>query len=266
MNCDATRKFVHAYADGELDLVRSLEIEEHLEGCAACSQVLRNVQALKSTLHHEALYFRPPAHLQARVLVSIREAGNPKPAYRRWPLGMLSLAAALVLGVALVWLVARSFSTGAGASAEDALAQSVVASHVRSMMAGHLSDVVSSDKHTVKPWFDGKIDYSPPVEDLAPQGFPLQGGRLDYIDNRPVAALVYGRQKHIINLFIWPTGTSGSSGFSGATGQIAEAPPSTIQGYNVIHWTESSMTFWAVSDLNSTELQQFVQLVRSGAH
>src|SRR6476661_4023757 len=126
MNCDATRKFVHAYADGELDLVRSLEIEEHLEGCAACSQVLRNVQALKSSLHDETLYFKPPAHLQACVISSIREASNPKPAYRRLPLSMLSLAAALVLGVALIWLVARSFSTGVAPSGENLLAQAVV--------------------------------------------------------------------------------------------------------------------------------------------
>jgi len=257
MNCDATRKFIHAYADGELDLVRSLEIEEHLEGCAACSQVLRNVQGVKSSLHDEALYFKPPAHLQASVLASIREAGNPKLSYRRLPLGMLSLAAALVLGVALVWLVARSFATGAGDSGEDALAQLVVASHVRSMMADHLSDVLSSDKHTVKPWFDGKLDYSPPVDDLTSQGFPLQGGRLDYLDNRPVAALVYKRQQHIINLFIWPSASSGSP---------VAFPPSTIQGYNIIHWTEGSMTYWAVSDLNSTELEQFVQLFRSAAH
>src|SRR5205814_2497853 len=135
--------------------------------------------------------------------------------------------------VILSWSLVRIFSVP---SQNDLLAQDAVSSHIRSLMANHLVDVVSSDQHTVKPWFDGKLDFAPPVEDLAGQGFPLVGGRLDYLDNRPVAALVYGRQKHYINLFIWPTALADSP----ATAQ-------TRQGYHLWHWTQAGMTYWAVS-------------------
>jgi anti-sigma factor RsiW len=122
-------------------------------------------------------------------------------------------------------------------------------------MASHMTDVSSSDKHTVKPWFNGKLDFSPSVTDLTDQGFPLVGGRLDYLANRPVAALVYQRRGHFINLFIWP---------------IAPAPDtdqktSPRQGYHLVHWTKSEMTYWAVSDLNQRELEEFVQRIRSQA-
>ena len=157
------------------------------------------------------------------------------------------LAAAAIVVLALVPLLR-------GPSAEEVLAREVLAGHVRSLMADHLSDVASSDRHTVKPWFNGKLDFSPPVEDLAQQGFPLVGGRLDYLNNRPVAALVYHRQKHFINLFIWPSTSSDS-----------EVKKETRQGYHLFHWTRSGMTYWAVSDVEESQLQEFVGLVQNRA-
>ena len=146
------------------------------------------------------------------------------------------------------WQIARL-----GSSAHDLLVREIVSSHVRSLMATHLTDVASSDQHTVKPWFKGQLDFSPPVKDLSKEGFKLVGGRLDYIGDRPVAALVYQRRKHFINLFIWPA----------STGSVADPTVFSRQGYNLIHWTEDGLTYWAVSDLNEKELEEFVQLVRN---
>ena len=134
-------------------------------------------------------------------------------------------------------------------SAEQRLTQEIVSSNIRSLMANHMLDVVSTDQHTVKPWFNGKLDFSPPVKDFAAQGFPLIGGRLDYIGGRSVAALVFHRNKHVINLFTWPVNEKNSK----------PAGLTPIQGYNVIHCSEADMTFWVVSDLNEKELMEFVQ-------
>ena len=155
-----------------------------------------------------------------------------------------SIAVVAVAGVMLAMMLRAP-------AANETLAQEVVSSHIRSLMANHLTDVSSTDQHNVKPWFNGKVDFSPPVKDLAGQGFPLIGGRLDYLGGRPVAALLYHRRRHIINLFIWPSLHSDSG-------------PKTIatKGYNLIHWTRSGITYWAVSDLNENELSEFVEYQR----
>src|SRR5713226_2931965 len=254
VSCQDTQNLIDGYLDGELDLVRSMEIEGHLRRCPACSQVYENHQALRSAIRVRAPYFKAPAGLHQRVRSTVRQASKAEPASRvlawrapwRPAWNLLGLAAALVIAV-LTWSIsARLWSP----SADELLAQEVLSSHVRSLMADHLTDVLSSDQHTVKPWFNGKLDFSPPVKDLSNSGFPLVGGRLDYVENRPVAALVYKRRQHFINLFIWPS----------THDSVAGKKTVMRQGYNLIHWTKSGMTYWAVSDLNSSELQEFVRL------
>ena len=271
MSCPENNTLIHAYVDGELDLLSTLQLEAHLRECAACAQAYKNHQTLRSAMSSSGLYFKPPNDLAQRIRLALHEADKagrhpsasvrelpqripsqelPRRTTWRFPLAVTGIAAAaiiaLVAGIAL-WLAPRVSRP----SPDDLLAQEVLASHVRSLMANHLTDVPSSDQHTVKPWFNGKLDFSPPVKDLSADGFPLVGGRLDYLENRPVAALVYQRRKHFINLFIWPSGSN------------SEQKTVMRQGYNLFHWAQAGMTFWAVSDLNSSELQEFAKLVQS---
>ena len=247
MSCQQTHELIHGYLDGELDLVKSLEIEKHLEQCEACTQNYEALRGLQSRLRDNTLRFEPPAKLEKSLRSALRHEEKPRSPIFRWNWAVA--AASLLAAIVLIWTVA-TISTRP--SPDDVLAQEVVASHVRSLMANHLTDVPSSDRHTVKPWFDGKLDFSPTVKDLSQQGFPLTGGRLDYISNRPVAALVYQRRQHSINVFVWPTTAAPAM-----NGKASER-----QGYNVIRWSNAGMTYWAVSDLNLAELQQFVQLLQ----
>jgi anti-sigma factor RsiW len=249
VECKETRAWLHGYLDGELDLARTMEIERHLENCAQCSQARDNQVALHDSIQAAGLKYNCPERLRADIRATIRrEAGTQLARFtihRRW----FAVAAALVLAVGLSWFAIRSLSHPA---MEDHLAQDVVASHVRSLLADHLMDVASSDRHTVKPWFTGKLDFAPTVIDYSTDGFPLVGGRVDYLDHRPVAALVYQRRKHVINLFIWP-----------AAHATPSAPQSlTIQGFQIVYWTEADTAYWAISDLNRGELGQFAQLIR----
>lgn len=249
MGCNETQHLLDGYVDGELDLTSTLEIEQHLQACADCSHAYNNQLALRTAIGAGSLYFTPPVNLQKRIQVSLRKESKSKTFPRVIAWRWIGIATALVA----VLLIALGLSRVVFVpSADDHLAQDVLASHIRSLMANHLVDVVSSDQHTVKPWFDGKLDFSPPVVDLAKQGFPLVGGRLDYLDNRPVAALVYQRRKHVINLFIWPSTQNADAG----TQMV------TRQGYHLFSWTKAGMTYWAVSDVSTGELQQFVQLVQ----
>ncbi len=239
---------LNGYIDGELDIIKALEIEEHLQSCVECTQQYRELMNLKAVVSRATLFNQAPEGFEKRIKSSIRKANQPSRPWRavqlRWIAVVLLLVGFIIFGVII----------GRGAfkqNQESLLAQEVQSAHVRSLMASHLTDITSTDQHTVKPWFDGKLDFSPPVEDLATQGFPLIGGRLDYIDNHPVAALVYQRNKHDINLFIWPSDN-----------KVEGLQYSTHNGYNVYHWTQSGMTYWAVSDLNPDELKSFVELVQ----
>ncbi len=250
MNCQETQTLIHGYVDGELDLIKSLEIERHLQECPECAQSHASLQALRAAIRNSDLYAQTPPALVKRVQSSLREANraNRPRRVRPWPL--LAVAASLALIMAAGWGLAHLRL----ARPDDAfLTQELMASHVRSqMLPTHRFDVASSDPHTVKPWFEGKLDFAPPVKDLVDKGFPLVGGRLDYLHNRPVAALLYQRRKHSINLFIWPS----------STGDEAEPLKVTRQGFHMIRWTKSGMTFWAVSDLNEGELQEFARLIQ----
>ncbi len=248
MNCHDNETLIHAYIDGELGLEDALEMERHLQECNLCSQVYKDNQRLRSVIKTGSLYFTAPPALRKRVRSSV---GTTKTILvrrvRAW--GWLAIAASLLLVVAASWGVLSLYTIS---SREDLVIQDVVSSHIRSLMAAHLADVASSDQHSVKPWFNGKLDFSPPVKDLTARGFPLVGGRIDYLSNRPVAALVYQRRLHVINLFVWPS----------SQGLAANVKKSTQRGYQVIHWAQSGMVYWVVSDLNEGELQEFVQEIR----
>jgi anti-sigma factor RsiW len=256
LSCQDTQTLIHGYLDGELDLVRNIEVEGHLKECPACAHAYQNQMALRSAIKKGSLYHRSPTGLARQVRSALREANQAEaqsPVREKetswWPSWRpawvsLGFAASLALIALISWRLAPRVS---GPSSDELVAQEVLDSHVRSLMANHLTDVPSTDQHTVKPWFNGKLDFSPPVEDLADQGFPLIGGRLDYLAGRPVAALVYQRRKHFINVFIWPS-----------THDAAQKALKR-QGYNLLSWSQSGMTYWVVSDVNNNDLLEFGQ-------
>lgn len=251
MNCSQIRPLLSAFGDRELGLERQLEIEDHLRSCPDCSRARRNSEELSGALRMPGLYYPAPPGLDRQVRRAVRAASRPS-----WTRRVL--VPRLALASAAVAVVALAFGLGVGVGrrpeAGDA-ARDVVAAHIRSLMPGHLTDEPSSDHHTVKPWFAGRLDYSPPVPELAGAGFDLVGGRLDYLGGRPVAAVVYRRRQHVISLFVWPA-TGGDAGRD-RTG--------TIQGYNFREWSRGGSVFWAASDLNADELAVFCRLVAAAA-
>ena len=251
MSCELPRTMIHGYLDGELDAVRAAEFERHLEQCPECVTALESQESLRSSLQRAELYEKAPAELRQKVLSSLRPAAGPIPfvaprrraAVAQW----LAIAAVLLLLLYSGW---RLFPGLGQKNNQTTLAAQIVDAHLRSLEPGHLTDVISTDQHTVKPWFDGKLDFAPPVQDFAADGFPLTGGRLDVVGGRTVAALVYGRRKHFVNVFIWPSNNP-------------DAPPSTgaQQGYHWITWQKNGMAYWAVSDTAAADLDELQRLL-----
>ena len=243
------RNLLHAYLDDELDLVRSMELEDHLAQCSDCALEVSSYRGLREAVNAADLRYDAPAELRSRIMTALREEERPqtiaivhRPRVAWWS---WASAAACVLISAAAIVIALSHR------APNLLAREIVADHVRSLMATHITDVVTSDQHTVKPWFNGKLDFSPQVRDLSADGFELVGGRLDYVDGHNAAAVVYQRRKHIINVFSWL-----------APGTDEEPRVSAEQGYNVITWKAAGIEYCAASDLNRQELSELVSLLR----
>jgi anti-sigma factor RsiW len=249
VSCELTQTVLHGYLDGELDAARAADFERHLISCAACVAALEAHESLRSSLVHARLYERAPNSLRQKVQAelggSVRSSVVPirNPAPWRW----LAVAAAFLLAVFLGW---RLFPLLRGNQEETTLASAIVDAHLRSLQPGHLEDVHSTDQHTVKPWFDGRLDFAPPVHDFVNEGFPLQGGRLDVIHGRTVAVLVYARRKHLINVFVWPTTEPDSEPLSGS--QL---------GYHWTDWRKSGMEMCAVSDVSASDLAELQRLL-----
>src|SRR6266516_453893 len=267
MNCEEATKLMDGYLDGELDPIASQAIEQHLRDCPNCEQRYMADRALIHATGSAMPYHKAPTELRERIQSSLREeiaerpmrniGRNVQPLFPRRQPGprtvlfgaswnWLALAATIVFAAIIGWNLLPGLQRP---DAEQFLATQLIASHVRSLMANHLTDVASSDQHTVKPWLDAKLDFAPSVVDLSQQGFPLIGGRLDYLDNRPVAALVYQRRKHFINLFVWPAAPDATR-----TPKII-----TRQGYHLLHWADPDFNYWAVSDVSANDLQTFKQ-------
>jgi anti-sigma factor RsiW len=248
MNCQQTQKLIHAHHDGELDISATVQLDEHLADCPRCAGLTRSLSTLSAVLRNDALRFQAPAALRQRIHAAAAQAAQTEGNVTSRAPWFRSAGWAVAAAVVLVALI-LSFQIRRH-DGDDRMIAEVTSSHVRSLMANHLMDVASTDQHTVKPWFDGKLDFAPPVEDLRTAGFPLIGGRLDFVDGHPAAALVYGRQKHVINIFVWPVKSA-----QGAPPRAAES-----NGYHLVRWSNSEMLFWAVSDLNEKELLEFVKL------
>ena len=247
MDCRDVEGLLDAYQDRELEPAISTSVRDHVDTCAACHRRLANVESIGGMIRR-APYYQAPDALRAR-LTHARTRSTTASHLLAWAAAAVVLVASLTGSILFVRSLTRVARTP---DPVDAVAYEVVSSHVRALMGEHLFDVRSTDQHTVKPWFLGKLDFSPPVSDLAQAGFPLTGGRLDYVAGRPVAALVYMRGQHTINLFVWPE----------APDAIRSSDARAIRGFHVRHWMYGGMSYWAVSDVNDADLDQFVHALQ----
>ena len=245
MTCEETRILVHALIDGELDAGHAREVEAHVAGCPGCAAQLHDYRVMRQALAAPALRHQAPAALRARI-----EAALPA----RRP-AVVSSRRSLLQGFAMGGLLSGAMAAGLVVfvmrrEEGQGILGDVVSAHLRSLQGDHLIDVQSSDQHTVKPWFNGRLEVAPPVVDLTAQNFALIGGRLDYIDGKPVAAIVYKRRAHVINLFVAPAAAL-------VSGPEASPTIEQVQGFNIWRWTHAGLAYWAVSDINADELREF---------
>jgi anti-sigma factor RsiW len=252
MTCDVSRSILHGYVDGELDALRAAEFEQHMEGCSACVRDLEAQETLRSAIQRAQLYEPLPAGFENKIRRELDESSSrvSSPRFHVWPL--LAAAAVLLLVVSVSWKFSQRNRPGAELSvtAADSAAVELVDAHIRALQPGHLTDVTSTDQHTVKPWFAGKIAFAPPVSDFAAQDFPLLGGRLDVFQGRTVAALVYGRRKHFISVFIWPDPAMDAEQYAGA-----------MNGYHWLSWKQNGLRFCEVADTNGDDLVALKDLI-----
>ena len=251
MDCNRAREYMDGHLDCELDPVTAAGIETHLKACAACAQESAAHAALRSALKVRAAYYTAPAHLVSRIRNAIPAASGKSTKVgvplRRW----FPMFAAIAATAVVTWSAAMLLEFEAQG---DRIGEQVIAGRARSVLTNHATDVASSDQHTVKPWLSSKLDFSPPVTDLTAADFPLVGGRLDYVENRPVAVLVYRHRQHLIDVFVWPD----------MKRTAVSMQASSKQGFNIVHWTDGGMTFWAVSDVNRADLKIFAEAFTSG--
>jgi anti-sigma factor RsiW len=256
-DCAEMRLLIQAGVDGELMPADTAGVEAHMERCPSCAALQTQLLLLAERIREEVPQYVPPAGLLSAVQARIAAVAPPKiqPAaanenradwWHRLPrvrLASFGGGFAFAACLALVVLLPRT----------SGLTDAVVSDHIRALQPGHLMDVVSTDQHTVKPWFDGRLDFAPPVKDFKSEGYPLAGGRLDYLAGKPVAALIYQRRQHVIDLYVWPDG-----------GHLDHGPTDgSRSGYNYVRWSQNGMAFWAVSDLAAEELADFTGLLRA---
>jgi anti-sigma factor RsiW len=253
MTCDEAEVLLNALIDGELDAGHAREVEQHVATCSRCIATLAAYRQMSGAVAASDLRYTAPAALRARIEASLPKElpsnVTPMPTRRGLLRGFaMGSVASAIAATGLFAVVVRNDD-------QSRIEAEIVSAHLRSLQAGHLTDVISTDQHTVKPWFAGKLDVSPPVIDLTAQGFTLIGGRLDYLDARPIGAVVYKRRAHVINLFVAQTSNMQRRG----------AKTETIQGYNIRSWSDRGLNYWAISDLGADELAEFGEKLEAAA-
>lgn len=241
---------MQAYLDDELDALAATQVSNHLLTCTNCGAAFAKLQALRTAIEWHGTRYRAPLRLQERVRASLRGDQPKRRPLASWPWAWINLGAAAGSSAALAVTLALYLAQPTQA---ERLSGEIVASHFRSLMSGHLVDVVSSDQHTVKPWFAGKLDFSPPVYDLGAGGFALAGGRVDYVAGRPVAVLAYLHRKHVLDLYVWPAPHARDSAVHA----------SSFQGFQLLSWTQDQIHLVAISDMDAQELTRFSDTLRA---